>query len=348
MKNIGKANKLFNRIYFSVGLLVSIIVGGTIGYVIVEEWSVLDSFYQTIITVSTVGFSEVDELSKMGKLFTAFLIITSFGTFAYAVTSITTIIVSGDYRKYLKTYKTLKTIGNLKDHTIVCGFGRVGKKAVDTLKAHNQKFIIIDSSENIENRIEDLDADVLFINGNATEDEVLINAGINEAKSLLTCLPSDADNLFVVLSAKGINPRLKVISRAANFSSEKKLRMAGANNVIMPDSLGGSHMAQLVTTPDVLEFLDQISIQGENEITLEEISFEDIPSDCQHKSLGDLKAQFPVCNIIGYKTNDGNYVINPGDDLPILPKSKLFVLGNPEQIKKLNEVFGITPLKEIK
>jgi len=144
MKNIGKANKLFNRIYFSVGLLVSIIVGGTIGYVIVEEWSVLDSFYQTIITVSTVGFSEVDELSKMGKLFTAFLIITSFGTFAYAVTSITTIIVSGDYRKYLKTYKTLKTIGNLKDHTIVCGFGRVGKKAVDTLKAHNQKFIIID------------------------------------------------------------------------------------------------------------------------------------------------------------------------------------------------------------
>lgn len=341
-----KKNRLFNRIYFSLGLLIIIILGGTIGYMVVEDWSLLDSFYQTIITVSTVGFSEVEELSKMGKLFTAFLIITSFGTFAYAVTSITTIIVSGDYRKYLKTYKTLKTIGNLENHTIVCGFGRVGKKAVETLKTHGQQFIIIDSGETAQNRIEEYDPNILYINGNATEDEVLLNAGIKSAKALLTCLPSDADNLFVVLTAKELNTNLKIISRAANFTSEKKLRMAGANNVIMPDSLGGSHMAQLVTTPDVLEFLDQISIQSENDITLEEISFEDIPANFQYKSLGDLKEQFPVCNIIGYKNHDGSYIINPSNDVPILPNSKLFVLGNPEQIKRLNEVFGISVISK--
>lgn len=333
--------RLFSKIYYALALLILIIAGSTISYKVIEGWSWLDSFYQTIITVSTVGFGEVHPLTDNGKLYTAFLIITSFGTFAYAISSITSYIVTGDYRKYFKDYKTMKNIKQIKNHVIVCGYGRVGQKTIETLKAHSENFIVLETDPTIIEKFR-TDGKILYLQGNATEDETLINAGIKNAKALITALPSDADNLFVVLSSKELNPNLKVISRASKPSTKKKLKMAGADNVIMPDSLGGSHMAQLVSTPDVVEFLEQISIQGENEITLEGISFRDIPEGCQFKSLSDLKQQFPVCNIVGFKNANGEYLINPSNDVEIIPNSKIFVLGNPEEIKKLNNVFGIS------
>lgn len=332
--------KFFSRVYYAVFILVLIIVGGTVGFMAVEGWSFLDAFYQTIITISTVGFGEVHDLSNTGKLFTAFLIITSFGTFAYAISSITAYIVSGDYRIYFKDYKALKGIKDLSGHVIVCGFGRVGSQAVDTLKAHGDKYLVIEQKDEVIEGFRE-EGGVLYMQGDATDDELLLRAGIKNAKALITTLPSDSENLFVVLTAKELNKKMQVISRASKQTSVKKLKIAGANNVIMPDSLGGSHMAQLVSTPDVVEFLDQISIQGENEINLEEICFQDIPEDCKYKSLADLKKQFSVCNIIGYKGADGNYLINPSDEIAIVPGSKLFVLGNPDQIQMLNQVFGI-------
>ena len=332
--------KLFSKIYIALGLLILIIVGSTLSFMAIEGWSWIDAFYQTIITVSTVGFGEVHPLSYSGKLYTSFLIITSFGTFAYAISSITSYIVTGDYKRYFKDYKNMKEISQIKNHVIVCGYGRVGQKTIETLKAHNESFIILESNPDIIEEFREK-GNVTYIQGNATEDEVLIKAGVQNAKALITALPSDADNLFVVLSAKELNHKLKVISRASKPATKRKLKMAGADNVIMPDSLGGSHMAQLVSTPDVVEFLDQISIQGENNITLEGISFRDIPEGCQFKSLADLKKDFAVCNIVGFKTAKGEYIINPSDDVAILPNSKIFVLGSPEQIERLNKAFGI-------
>ena len=317
-----------------------IIFFGTLGFMLIEGWSLIDSFYQTIITISTVGFETVEELSNVGKLFTAFLIITSFGTFAYTITSITGYVVSGDYRKYFKEYRFMKEIKDLKNHVIVCGYGRVGSKAIETLREHNHDFLVIEQDPEIIEKFRS-ELNIKCIKGDATKDDLLNKAGIANAKALITTLPYDADNLFVVLTAREVNKKLSIISRASNGSTVKKLKIAGANNVIMPDSLGGSHMAQLVATPDVLEFLDEISIQGENEINLESIDFKDIPEDCQYKSIKDLKEQFPVCNIIGFKNTKGEYEINPSDDTSIVPNSKLFVLGNPEQIKQLNRIFGI-------
>ena len=332
--------RLFSKVLYSVIVLFLIICGGTLGYMSFEGWNLLDSFYQTIITVSTVGFGEVNELSSYGKLFTAFLIIVSFGTFAYAITSITSYVVSGEYRKYFKEYKFMKEIKDLKGHVIVCGYGRVGSKAIDTLSEHGDKFLVIEQDELIIEHFKNK-ANINCIKGDATHDDLLIKAGLENAKALITTLPYDADNLYVVLTARELNKKLTIISRASKPSSVKKLKIAGANNVIMPDSIGGSHMAQLVSTPDVMEFLDEISVQGENEINLERIDFRDIPADCQYKSIKDLKEQFPVCNIIGFKGPDGQYVINPSEETGIVPNSKLFVLGNPEQIKKLNRIFGI-------
>lgn len=332
--------RLFSKVLYSIIVLFMIIFFGTLGFMLIEGWSLIDSFYQTIITISTVGFETVEELSNVGKLFTAFLIITSFGTFAYTITSISGYIVSGDYRKYFKEYRFMKEIKDLKNHVIVCGYGRVGSKAIETLREHNHDFLVIEQDPEIIEKFRS-ELNIKCIKGDATKDDLLNKAGIANAKALITTLPYDADNLFVVLTAREVNKKLSIISRASNGSTVKKLKIAGANNVIMPDSLGGSHMAQLVATPDVLEFLDEISIQGENEINLESIDFKDIPEDCQYKSIKDLKEQFPVCNIIGFKNTKGEYEINPSDDTSIVPNSKLFVLGNPEQIKQLNRIFGI-------
>jgi voltage-gated potassium channel len=276
-----------------------------------------------------------------GKLFVSFLIITSFGTFAYAITSITTYIVSGDYKLYFKDFRIMKEMKELSNHVIVCGYGRVGRQAVETLRAHNKKFIVVEQSQDIIDQFREDAVEFLFIQGNATQDELLNTVGIANATSLITTLPSDSDNLFVVLTARELNKKMSIISRASQATSVRKLKIAGATNVIMPDSLGGSHMAQLVTNPDVVEFLDQISIQGKNEINLEEICFRDIPEGSKYQSLKDIKDKFPYCNFVGIKSEDGEYVINPPLTTKIDLNSKIFVLGNPEQIKDLNKAMGI-------
>ena len=333
--------RLFSRIFYAISLLVLIICGGTLGYVIVEGWSFSEAFYMTIITVSTVGFNEVRDLSQQGQLFTAFLIITSFGTFAYALTSITTYLVGGEYKKYFKEYRQLKVIDKLNNHVIICGHGRVGKQVAIEVETHNNEYVIMEEKQAI---IDEFVSEefMQYIQGDATQDENLIKAGINRAKALITTLPKDSDNLYVVLTAREINPNLTIISRASNSSSVRKLKIAGADNVIMPDTVGGSHMASLVVTPDVTEFLDHISIQGQADINLEELTFGNLPEDYKYKTIGELNARkITGCNIIGFKSPDGEYIINPPEETTVVPNSKMFVLGRPDQIKKLNELFGI-------
>lgn len=332
--------RLFSKVLVSFLVLLLIIFVGTVGYMFFEGWTLLDSFYQTIITVSTVGFGEVHQLTNNGKLFTAFLIITSFGTFAYAVTSITSYVVSGDYKLYFREFKYMKKINEMKNHVIVCGYGRVGSTALETLGEHKNNCLLIEKDDKVVEQFR-LNSDLNCLKGDATQDELLLQSGIMNAKALITTLPSDSDNLFVVLTARELNKKIKIISRASKSSSVKKLKIAGADNVIMPDSLGGSHMAQLVATPDVLEFIDEISIEGENKINLESIDFNEIPSDFQYKSIGDLKKQFKVCNLIGFKDPSGNFIINPKDEIEIVPGCKILVLGTTEEIKKLNQIFGI-------
>ncbi|MFT5820131.1 MAG: voltage-gated potassium channel [Crocinitomix sp.] len=332
--------KYFAKVYYAIVLLVIVVLVGTIGFMIVQGWSFLDSFYMTIITISTVGFNEVHPLTDGGKLFASFLIITSFGTFAYAVSAITSYIVGGEYKAYFQEYKALKTAENMENHTIVCGYGRVGKQAAHDLRFYKKSFIIIERNAEITEDTQYNDVD--FIRGDSTEDPILLKASIKRAAALITALPKDADNLFVVLSARELNPNLKIISRASSYSSMRKLRIAGADNVIMPDTVGGAHMASLVVNPDIMEFMDLIKVSGKAAVNLEEIEFQELPEDLKYTTIGDLQDRsLSGCNVIGYRTEDGEYIINPGTDLKILPNSKLFVLGNPEQIKKLNTIFGI-------
>ena len=319
-------------------LVISSITIGTIGYMWLSGYNFVDALYMTVITVTTVGFGELQPFSPEEKIFTIFLILTSITIFGYAVSAFSEYLVSGKLFEQLKHRRVEKQIGYLKGHTIVCGYGRNGKQAILKLGNYNKKFVVVEKKKEM---IETLEAqDILNIEGDATLDEVLQKAGIEKASFLITALPSDADNLFVVLTASQLNKDCIIISRAGNESSYKKLKFAGANNVIMPDKLGGDHMASLVTTPDVIEFVDRLTIEGETTANLEEISVNDLPEKYINKTILDLDLRKQTgCTVIGFRNPDKEYLINPEANIKLVADSQLIVLGRPEQIMKLREIF---------
>jgi voltage-gated potassium channel len=332
--------KAYYRFFIPLGVLLTLWIIGTIGYVLIDNYTWFDAFYMTIITVATVGYGEVEPLSTGGKIFTAFLIITSFGTFAYAVSSITKFVFDGEFNDFFKNRKLNATIEKLTDHVIICGYGRNGRQAAQVLKKHHKRFVVIENNSKLNESITHQFKE-LVLTGDATQDEILLKAGVMSAKALITTLPVDADNLFIVLTARNLNKNLTIISRASEDNSDTKLKIAGANNVIMPDKVGGAHMASLVMKPDVMEFIDHITAEGGDNINLEEISFNIIPEALKNKTLKDLEIRNRSgANIIGYKTAMGEYIVNPSADTRIIPQSKLFVLGTPEQIAALKVILS--------
>lgn len=319
--------------------MLMVIAFGVSGYRFISDYSWIDAFYMTIITVTTVGFSEVRPMGPEGKIFTVVLIVTSVFIFGFAISVITEYVLGRNSLQLLKKKKMKNSIESLSQHVIICGFGRNGMQAAEKLKAYKKPFVVIEKDKEIIERYGD---EGLFIEGDANDDEVLMQAGIERAQYLIAALPDDAANLFVVLSARQLKRDLFIISRASLINSQNKLFLAGANKVIMPDKIGGDHMASLVVMPDLITFMDKLSTEGENTTNLEEVAIEDFSDQLDCNSLRDLDLRKKTgCTIIGYIAPDGNYIINPEADLKLQPKSKVIVLGRPEQIKKLNEMFHI-------
>lgn len=335
-----KLRSFFSRIYLAIFFLCLIFFTGMLGFHWIEGYDFIDAFYMTVITVSTVGLSMGEPLSEEGRLFVAFLIIFSISIYAYAISILTSYFIDGELKMFLKEYKVEKQINKLTGHTIICGYGRNGKEAVRKLRAHKSLFVVVESNPTRIARLKE--EGVLFVEGDATLDHTLEKANIQGAQALITTLPKDADNVFIVLSAREQNSRLTIISRASESKSYSKLKKAGADNVIMPDKVGGSHMASLVITPDVVEFLDNLSVEGTGDINLEEVNISSFPEHANVHTLRDLEARYKTgCTVIGFKTSNGDYVVNPGADTLLEPQSKLFVLGKPEQIVSLNELLNI-------
>ena len=293
----------------------------------------------TVITMSTVGFKEVRPLDPDAQIFTVFLILSSVFILGFAISVISEYILGRNSMQLLKKKRVKKRIKNLSDHVVVCGYGRNGMQAVERLIAYKKPFVIIERDREV---IERHEQEVLFVEGDANDDEILREAGIEQAQYLICALPDDAANLFVVLSARQLKKNLFIISRASLGTSQKKLLLAGADKVIMPDKIGGDHMASLVVMPDLITFMDKLSIEGEHTTNLEEVPIEDFRDQVDCNSLRDLDLRKRTgCTIIGYIAPDGEYIINPEADLQLQPKSKVIVLGRPEQIRKLNEMFRI-------
>lgn len=329
---------LGSKINTIVILVFSTLTLGTAGYMLLSEYSFIDALYMTVITVTTVGFGELRPFSVQEKVFTIFLILTSITVFGYAISAFSEYLVSGKLFEYFKHKNVEKKIEKLKNHTIVCGYGRNGKQAILKLRNYNRDIVVIENDKDIVEKLDELE--ILNIEGDATIDDFLIKAGIENAENLITTLPSDADNLFVVLSARQLNRNIKIISRASKESSYSKLKIAGADNVIMPDKLGGDHMASLVTTPDVIEFVDRLTIEGETTANLEEINIDILPKGYIGKTILDLDLRKKTgCTVIGYRHIDKDYIINPESSTVLISGAYLIVLGRPEQIIKLRELF---------
>ncbi len=319
-------------------LVFTVLAVGVLGYRFISDYTWLDALYMTVITITTVGFSEVGPLNTEAKVFTVFLITSSVFIGAYSISVITEYMMGRNSLQILKNKKVRKQIDHLSDHVVVCGFGRNGKQAAERLTTYKKPFVVIEKNHEV---IEKNEEEVLFVEGDANEDEVLNEARIENAQYLITTMPDDAANLFVVLSARQLNNDLFIISRASQVSSQKKLLLAGADKVIMPDKIGGDHMASLVVMPNLVTFMDKLSMEGHT-TNLEEVAIESFAGHVDCHSLRDLDLRRKTgCTIIGYIAPDGEYIINPEADMKLQPHSRVIVLGRPEQIRKLNEMFHI-------
>jgi len=314
----------------------AIILAGTFGFMLIEHYNFLDGLYMTIITITTIGYTEVRPLSPLGKVFNIFLILTSFSIFTYALAKLTQYIGSGEMALYFKTLRLMQSIDKLHDHVIICGFGRNGHEAAQTLKAHRVKFLVIEKHfPNIHEWLEN-DPDLLYMHADATDDDILLKAGIKIARALIVSLPEDADNVFIVLSARSLNPDIQIISRASHYASLTKLKKAGADNVIMPDKIGGSHMATLVSKPDVIEFIEYLSSEEGETISMESVDYSKLPPELKDQPLKvvmDWKKTGVNC--IGVKTSEKKFIINPPENIVITKGMKVIVLGTREQIESM-------------
>jgi voltage-gated potassium channel len=327
-----------SKVLIASGLIMVPITFGVSGYMIIEKASFLDALFMTITTVATVGYGEVFPLSTAGRIFTIILIITNLGIFAYALALITRFLVEGNFFQQLKVKRMKDKIKLLENHVIVCGFGRNGQAACEMLQKHMVPYVILESKKELLELYLNK-GHFYHLNEDATKDESLLTAGIARARGLITTLPNDADNVFVALTARGLNAHLTIISRASNASSFTKLKRAGADNVIMPDTIGGAHMASLIVRPDVNEFVDILSGQAGADVQLEEFSYERLKRNLVGITIVDLNIRkLSGANVIGLKKGDGSYIVNPNINMVLEEDMKLIILGNSAQMETLKSL----------
>ncbi len=325
---------IFRKILSILLLLLIIIILGILGYTFIEKYTFVESLWQTVITISTVGFGEVRTMSTIGRLFSIFLIIVGFAAFGYSLTSLTRIIVEGEIKNVFRNRKMEKNINNLKDHVIICGYGRLGKQAASELEKWKKPYVIVEADENISVHLQDFSK--LVVIGDATEDETLIKAGIKNAMGLIAALTDDVKNLFVTLTARKLNPILTIVTKAEEDSSEAKLLSAGANKVISPARIGGKRMASILINPEICNFLDVVIHEKEMDLSMQEMK---IYKNSIIEGLAIKDANIPrEIKVIGLKKEDERMIINPPSNAVLNANNILIVLGENIYIEKLFEM----------
>lgn len=327
----------FRQLRAAITILFCIIAFGTAGYYCLEGMSMFDAFYMTIITLSTVGFSEIKELSIPGRTVTIIIICTSITAGAYCIGVIVRMFIEGELKEIYGRRKVEKRISELKNHYIVCGFGRIGSIICDELHADNYPFVVIEHKESSAEAVES--KKYLCIRKDATTEEALIVAGIMKAKGIVTAVRSDANNVFITLTAKGLRPDIFVLSRSSDVKNEVKLKRAGASIVVSPYMIGGTRMAQVLKRPTVVDFIDLATMSNKLGLMIEESRIRP-GSNLIGKNLIDsrLRQDFGVIIVAIKKQSAGEMIFNPTPTEKLDVDDVIVTLGKREDQVRMNEI----------
>jgi voltage-gated potassium channel len=327
------------KLLVPVFMFLVLVVTGILGYMSIEGWNLLDSIYMTIITLSTVGYGEVREIGPGGRIFTVFLIVFGLFIITYLVSLVAEALVAVEIRAVLGRRKVGKRIKSLRDHYIICGYGRIGSIICRELTGKSIPLIVIEKDEHVHEQLEE--DKVLYLDRDATDEETLTEAGIETAKGLVSVVSSDAENVYVCLTARGLNPRLYILSRAEDEISERKLLRAGANKVVLPYMLGGRRMVQAIIRPTVSDFLESAIHDKSFELDIEEITAgEGSPLIDQTLVDSGIRQEMDVI-IIGIKQEDDTMIFNPSSRTKINRGDTLIAMGRNKDLEKLRK--ALTP-----
>jgi voltage-gated potassium channel len=324
-----------HRLRYVAFLLLGVVAGGTVGFELIEGWGFLDSFYMTVITISTVGYQEVHQLSPIGRAFSIILIITGVGATFYGLSVFFELLVEGQIRGLMGKRRMERGLRRMKDHFIVCGYGRVGRRVVEELRRRDKKLVVIESDPALQDQM--TDEGIPFVPGDATEDKVLETAGIADAHGLVVSVPNQADNVLITLTARQMNRDVHIVSRADEDGAEPKLRLAGANAVVCPHETGGMRMAIASVSPNVLDFM-QIAGGRDGGIRIDEIQVADGSELC-----GNVLRDSPIrsqlgLTVVALKKSDGSMRFNPDASERLEANDILIVIGAPDKLGTLREL----------
>jgi voltage-gated potassium channel len=317
----------FTRI--AIAFLLVVIIG-TLGYMVIEKWSLSDAIYMTFITISTVGYTEVHDLSDAGRIFTYFVMFGGIGTMTYTLISIVQYFVEGQLGDIFGRRHMKDEISKLAGHVILCGYGKVGREVARVFENEGTKFVVIESSEGIAHKA--TEDGYMCIQGDATRDGVLKEAGIARARALVAALPSDADNLYVTLSAKELHPDIFVVARMDNEASESKFKHAGANRTMSPYGIGGRRLAMLTLRPLVVDFVDTTMTNRGRELTLENIELRP-GSLVEGMTVKDGIQKSGGAQILAVRKKNDRLITNPPSEMIMEIGDELVVIGTREQLR---------------
>ncbi|MEO7658942.1 MAG: potassium channel protein [Pyrinomonadaceae bacterium] len=322
------------RLLFAVIIIATMILVGAVGFRILEENSWLDSFYLSVQTVTTVGYGDVTPVTNFGRVFSIGLMLVGVGTVLYALTVLAQAVIQSELVEALDSRRKLKEMKKLDGHYIVCGAGRVGRRIIRNLQSQKLPYVIM---ENNEKMLVDFERDgSLFVIGDATSEENLIKAGVKNAKGLATCLPDDADNVYVVLTARGLNSKLHIVARAVEEQAEPKLIRAGASRVVAPVIIGSQSMARALLKPAIADFMETI-VAETLDLVFEEVTVH-LPSPYADTSIKDTNLMSELnLIVVAIRRKDGQLEFQPNGDTVIGDGDLLIVIGKAESVQSLNE-----------
>ena len=328
----------FRSIIRGIVLLSLVLLFGTLGYMLIEGWPLLESLYMTVITITTVGFGEVRTVSEPGRVFTVVLIFAGMGIMAYTLGIVAQIMVEFQVRDLIGRRKLGLKLKNIKDHYILCGYGRIGEVIAHELRTNGIPLLVIDQDPQSKEKLRS--HDIPYIIDDATSDDVLMEAGIMRARGLVTVVLSDADNLFITMTARGMNPDLFILSRADQAATEKKLLRAGANKVVLPYLIGGLRMVHTILRPAVTDFFDFAMQDKSISLKMEELKVQEkSPLNGVHLKDSGIRQDMNVI-IVAIRDKAGKMSFNPSSNVAMEAGTTLIALGPIGDLEKLRRILS--------